>query len=116
MLRECEYQTKENKLTREIRGVVLRWVLFDSEQIKDQITKFIRQFWLKIKMVMKMSLERMKVLDLLNYALFERYENIIDASNRGYDRALGLHFYRDLEDLIRSRNRQIHELLHSTFG
>ena len=48
------------------------------------------------------------MLDFLNYALFERFESIIDATNNGYDRALGLYLYRDIEEMIRIKNRIVH--------
>jgi hypothetical protein len=96
LMRECEQQAKEDRLEREIRGVVLRWALLDGEQGKELLSRCIRQFWVKVKMVMKMSLERIKLLDMLSYPLFERYEAIIESINYGYDRALGLCHYRDI--------------------
>jgi hypothetical protein len=53
----------------------------------------------------------MKLLNLLNYQLFEQYECIIDSMNLGYDRASGISHYRDIEEMIKNRNRSIHDLL-----
>lgn len=53
----------------------------------------------------------MKLLNLLNYQLFEQYEAIIDAMNQGYDRTAGICHYRDIEEMIRNRNRTIHDHL-----
>jgi hypothetical protein len=91
--------------------LVLRWVLMGSEEAGGESAKQLRSFWVKAKMVMKMSLERMKLLDLLNYQLFEQYEAIIDAINQGYDRAAGIAHYRDIEEMIKHRNRSIHDML-----
>ncbi len=48
-------------------------------------------------MVIKMSLERMKLLNLLSFSLFEKYDAIIEAMNLAYDRAAGISYYREIE-------------------
>lgn len=112
LLKQCEYQQKQNRLSRQIRSIILRWLLLiNPENKREQDLKSIRGFWIKIKMVVKMSLEKMKLLNLLSYPLFERYEHIIDSINCGYDRAAGIQHYRDVEELIKSRNNLIHQLL-----
>jgi phosphopantetheinyl transferase (holo-ACP synthase) len=112
LLKECEYQEKDNRLSREIRGIILRWVLLGNEETpREDAVRAVRGFWVKVKMVMKTSLERIKLLNLLNYQLFERYESIIEAMNVGYDRAAGITHYRDIEEMIKNRNKTIHEIL-----
>jgi hypothetical protein len=56
LLKECEYQEKESRLSREIRSLVLRWVLMGEEGVSEEGGKVVRSFWVKVKMVMKMSL------------------------------------------------------------
>lgn len=41
-----------------------------EEVVSEEGGKQARSFWVKVKMVMKMSLERMKLLNLLSYPLF----------------------------------------------
>jgi hypothetical protein len=41
-----------------------------EEVVSEEGGKQVRSFWVKVKMVMKMSLERMKLLNLLSYPLF----------------------------------------------
>jgi hypothetical protein len=53
----------------------------------------------------------MKLLNLLSYQLFEQYEAIIEAMNQGYDRAAGIAHYRGIEEMIKNRNRTIHDML-----
>ena len=91
-LKGCEYQEKESRISREIRSIVFRWILAgegERESSKDR-----RSFWVKVKMVIKMSLERIKTLGLLDYTLFNRFEQIIEGVNVGYDRAAGISHFR----------------------
>lgn len=47
--------------------------------------RFNRTFWIKVKSIIKVSLDRLRMLKLLNQPIFNRYEEIISLVNKKYD-------------------------------
>lgn len=47
--------------------------------------RYTRTFWIKVKSIIKVSLDRLRMLKLLNERIFSRYEEIINLINKNYD-------------------------------
>ena len=63
-----------------------------------------RTFWIKLKSIVKVSLERLKILNLQNEKIFARYEEIISLINKNYDDQRGLGDFNAVENLLKKRN------------
>ena len=64
----------------------------------------VRTFWIKVKSIVKVSLDRLRILSLLNEKIFTRYEEIIALINNNYDQQKGIEDFISVENLLKKRN------------